>query len=340
MLHKKLCFLFLLGTSLYGEIGIISGSKTGNYIKIANDIKDVMNKEQIQVKVYEGNSMENIKGILKDKKYQFGIVQSDALNYYNREVYQKNKEKQAQKVKSKKRKERLLKAQLSDEIKMIFPLYNEEIHIAVRKKANINTIADLEGKRVNMSTSGSWVTGQNIKNEIGIEWQENRESNRTISMSKLINDELDAIIYVSGKPTDDFTWKKEISKYVKLLPYESDMYTPTTISSKDYSWVEGEVKSSAVKAILVTYNYTEEKAKKHVRFKEYVTNIKNISKIVNKHLPYLRKNKHKKWKEINPMDYKSVNWPVADVINKKRIDVMQFKKNSSEKIDIHQFKKE
>lgn len=340
MLHKIFYSMIVIGTLVYGEIGLISGSKTGNYIKIANDIKDVMGKEHIQIKVYEGNSMENIKGILKDKKYQFAIVQSDALNYYDREVYQKKKEEEAKKTQSKSKKAYLLKAQLSDEIKMIFPLYNEEIHIAVSKKSAINSVADLEGKRVNMSSSGSWVTGQNIKNEIGIEWIEDRSKDRGDAMERLINGDLDAIIYVSGKPTDDFVWKKEISKYVKLLSYESDMYTPTVISSKDYDWVDGEVKSSAVKAILVTYNYTEAKAKKYPRFKEYIENIKNISTVVNKHLPYLIKNKHKKWSEINPMDHKSVNWPVADVIDKKRIDVLQFKKQSTDRIDIQKFKKD
>lgn len=320
MLKNILYALLLLGTSLYGEIGIISGSKTGTYIKIAHDIAYVMGKEHIKVKVYEGNSLENIKGVLGNKKYQFAIVQSDALNYYDREIYKKGK--------------------LSDEIKMLFPLYNEEIHIVVNKKSKINSVADLEGKRVNMSTSGSWVTGQNIKNEVGINWIEDRESNRTVAFKELLNNKLDAIIYVSGKPTGDFVWKKEISKYIKLIPYESDMYTPTIISSKDYDWVEGEVKSSAVKSILVTYNYTEEKAKKYPRFREYIQNIKNIALIVNNNLTYLREHRHPKWKEIKPMNYKSVNWPIADVIKHSEVDIMQFKKPSTEKIDIMQFKKE
>ncbi len=340
MLRKMIATLLLIGTLSYAEIGLISGSSTGNYIKIANDIKDVMGKEGIKVKVYPGNSLENIEGILKDKKYQFGIVQSDALSYYDREIYQKVKEEQAKKTKSIKKQQDLRNAKLSDEIKMIFPLYNEEIHIVVNKKAGINSVADLEGKRVNFSTTGSWVTGQNIKNEVGIEWKEDREADRTHAFQRLINGDLDAIIYVSGKPTDDFVWKKEISKYIKLIPYESDLYTPTTISSKDYDWVEGEIPSSAVKAILVTYNYTEEKAKRHPRFKEYIKNIKNASHIVNKYLPYLRKNRHSKWKEIDPTAYKSVNWPLADVI-KKGIDINQFKKGTKTKeIDIHKFKKE
>ena len=337
--------LLLIGTLSYAEIGLISGSATGNYIKIANDIKYVMGKEGIKVKVYPGNSLENIEGVLNNEKNQFGIVQSDALSYYDREIYQKMKEAQAKKTKSIKKQQELRNAKLSDEIKMIFPLYNEEIHIAVNKKAGINSVADLEGKRVNFSTTGSWVTGQNIKNEVGIDWKEDREKNRTQAFDRLINGELDAIIYVSGKPTDDFDWKKGISEYIKLIPYESDLYTPTTISSKDYDWVEGEVASSAVKAILVTYNYTEERAKKHSRFKEYIKNIKNASKIVSKYLPYLRKNRHPKWKEIDPTAYKSVNWPLADVINNskkaKRIDINQFKKDKKAKrIDINQFKKE
>ena len=338
---KKILYLPLVVVTLsFGDIGLRSGSDTGTYRKIANDIQAIMKKEGIKIKVYRGDNLGNIKGVLKDKRYQFAIVQSDALSYYDREVYQKKNEEKAKRIKSKSKRKAILAEKLSDEIKMIFPLYNEEIHIIVNKKSGINTVADLDGKIVNLSTTGSWVTGQNIKNEIGIEWKEDREKNRTIVMDRLINGEIDAIIYISGKPTSSFDYNKGISKYIKLIPYKSDLYTPTTISSKDYDWVEGEVPSSAVKAILVTYNYTKERAKKHPRFNEYIENIRNISKIVNKYLPFLREHRHKKWKEINPLDYKSVNWPLADVIkNNKRVDINQFSKKKDKKIDINQFKK-
>ncbi len=324
---KKILFVLLVTTILsFGDIGLRSGSDTGTYRKIANDIQTIMKKENIKIKVYPGDNLGNIKGVLNDKRYQFAIVQSDALSYYDRETYRKR------------RKDRTKK--LSDKIKMIFPLYNEEIHIIVNKKSGINAIADLENKTVNLSTTGSWVTGQNIKDEIGIEWKEDRGKDRAIAMERLINNEIDAIIYISGKPTSSFDYNKNIAKYIKLIPYESDLYTPTIISSKDYDWVEGEVPSSAVKAILITYNYTKEKAKKYPRFREYVENIKNISNIVNKYLSFLREHQHKKWKEINPLDYKSVNWPLADVIeNSKRIDINEFVKKKNSKIDVNQFKK-
>jgi len=58
------------------------------------------------------------------------------------------------------------KSNLADKIKMIFPLYNEEIHIIVRKDREINSVKDLRGKKVNMDKRNNIIQSSSMVENI------------------------------------------------------------------------------------------------------------------------------------------------------------------------------
>jgi len=287
--------ILLLLSSLYllGEtIGLLSGSVDGTYIKIARDIKEV-SKQEMNIKVQTGGSLGNINKLLTDRHSQFAIVQYDAL-LYKRDI-QGN-------------------SNLGDKIKMIFPLYNEEIHIIVRRDSHIYSVKDLNGKRVNTDKrmSGSWVTAQMVKNIHGLDWREYHFLPNK-ALVKLTENKLDAFIYVVGKPAPILSKLPISSKNViKLISPEIDEYYVSTKFEKGiYPWVDKEVKTNATKALLITYNYNRDS--KNRRFQYYINNIRKLSGIINDNLSYLRAAKHPKWKEIDPKDYDKVKWPLHKV---------------------------
>lgn len=291
---KVVIFLSLLFTfSLFGEeIGLLAGSNSGTYIKIANDIKGV-SKNEMKIDVKTGGSLGNINKLLTDKSSQFAIVQYDAL-LYKRDIEGD--------------------AKLDSKIKMLFPLYNEEIHIIVSKSSNINSIHDLEGKRVNTDakSSGSWVTAEMIKSIHALTWKEYNLQPRD-ALIKLAENKLDAMIYVVGKPAPILVaLPKESKDTIKLIsPELDDYYVSTQFEKETYPWMEGEVKTNATKALLITYNYKTDSKVKRVQY--YIKNIRKLASVINNSLGELRENHHPKWKEIDPKDYDKVKWPLHPV---------------------------
>ena len=274
------------------EIGISTGSTAGTYYPIAQDIVSVCSPiMNIKAHTAKG-SIENIERILKLPKYQYAIVQHDALSWY-----EKNIDKA-----------------LRNKIKFIFPLYNEEVHILVNKKANIKRISDLRGKRVNIGRekSGSWVTARLIRQLVGLYWRESYDNPKS-ALIKLLRNEIDAMIYVVGKPAKIFEedLPADAGDYIELLPCShpnlDDVYVKTQIEKGTYTWHNKTIDAYTTKAILVTYNYQCNHQLE--RFRKAAENICHLINQVNQNLASLKANNHPKWKEINP-NLSSINWPV------------------------------
>lgn len=271
-------------------IGLTAGSSTGTYIKIARDIAKAAG-DRMNVQVSPGGSLKNIDRIRNEADFQFAIVQYDALVY-----------------------KALLDPALRNMIRVIFPLYNEEIHILVRRDAGIDSLQDLEGKRVNIGPedTGPWITGSIIRALEEMSWQDYNLLPQDALLA-LLKDDIDAMIYTVGQP-----WglaqemDEEAASKIKLLDYESEELDPyfsrSIIPGGTYPGQENDVGLHATKAILVTYNY-DAGADRPERFGVYYDRIYDLVGAIVEKLPDLRENAHPKWQEIDPMDLSKVNWP-------------------------------
>jgi len=280
MIKKFFILINLLISIVFAyTVGIATGSRNGTYIKIGKDIKKVCSNLNIEV-FPTGGSLENIKLLLKDPRIKFGIVQSDVMLFLK--VFAPNKIKK---------------------LKLVYPLYNEEIHIVVRKDSDINSLRDLKNRRVAIGNenSGTWVTSKVIEAKTGINFDEYEESAKK-GLVDLLKGKIDAVILVAGAPVKIL---KELPSNtpVKLLSfYDSDMdsiYISKIIPSYTYPFQENSVHTYAVKSLLVTYDYSQNS-------KSYKT-IKQLVKCLNFNLNYLKKNGHPKWKEVTN-SVKEISW--------------------------------
>lgn len=315
-------FLIFLSVLIYSnspaaeQIGLLAGSNAGTYMKIAQDIRSI-SADTMNINVKAGGSLGNVQKLLTDRNSQFAIVQFDALVY----------------------KKVCCDAYLDQKIKMIFPLYNEEIHLIVRKGANIKTVEDLRGKRVNMDKklSGCWVTALVIKKLLNLEWKEYNEAPAD-ALQMMFNGELDAFWYTVGCPAPVLEAitknhiesrekrNKDTIELISLVhPKLKELYLPTQIAAGSYSWQEEPIQTYATKAVLVTYNYTEGGSGPK-RFEYYVNDIRRLISVISENLETLRSTKHEKWQEIDPMDYTKVKWPIhyaaKEIIENSRGEAM------------------
>src|SRR6266480_1410310 len=118
------------------DIRIVTGTEKGTYYQFGLNLQKLVKPHDINLSVATSTgSVENIFAVYQRPATQLGIVQSDVLAFVARVGT-----------------DPALK-RIATKIRMVFPLYNEEIHILGRK--NIADFDDLADKRVAIGREGS-----------------------------------------------------------------------------------------------------------------------------------------------------------------------------------------
>ena len=150
-------------------------------------------------------------------------------------------------------------------MRVIANLFPEDLHLVLPKGGSLDSLADLEGKRVGIAQAGS---GTQIAVELilgahGITRDniEEAELNNSQSAERLADGQLDAYFYAAGTPVsamiqldstkgmDLYSFsEEEVAKANEVVPY----YVPSTIGSGVYPGVQYDVSTVAVSGILVT----------------------------------------------------------------------------------------
>ncbi len=200
-----------------GTVGIISGGVTGTYVRFASDLSNALDDgyQHRVLAVLGKGSVRNIEDLLMLRGIDIAIVQSDVLDFYR---------------------DSMLFPEVEKKIAYITKLYNEEVHLLARKE--IAQAADLSGRKVNFGTqgSGTFMTASIIFDELGIGVDATTFA-EPIALDKLRAGEIDALVFVGGKPV---TLLREIAGEdgLALLPIPADRiegaYLPTTLTSESY----------------------------------------------------------------------------------------------------------
>jgi len=295
---------------------ITTGSKTGTYYQIGlNLAKYIAPDACIKLNVINSNgSLDNVYKLISPKypKLKFAIVQNDVLQELQRRA-KKGEEKSKKLVNS---------------LRVIKPLYNEEIHILAKRDSNISNFADLKGKKIAIGKpkSGTVMTSMLLYNELFGEKLTNYVAEPfNDSLKKLTRGGVDAIIKVAGQPVVRLSkgMNKGAEKIIKLLSYDErntkhnpiESYYATDIYAKNYHWIKTDIPSLSTKAFLVTYNYKN---------RGTTNKIKKFVEVLDKKLPILQKKAttkintpHLKWKQVPVECNPSLagGWKYHNVVN-------------------------
>ncbi len=294
-------------------IDMVTGPVTGTYIKFGQQIAEIAKDAGLHVLVKESEgSLDNIKRIVSSENAGSGIVQSDVLSYLV--IYKEKPE-----------------MRFIAELRLIFPLYNEEVHLFARKE--IVRFEDLQDKRVVIGKEGSGnrVTAMNLLKMMGIKPAEYLEWSPVIAIKAVLRGEADAMFYVVGKPASVFTNFEKLKKEPAYAPLVDGVhfvplnhskmlkeYVSSEISSSDYAWVDKTIPTIAVKAVFITYDffsrrdkdsYYEKRCRQLYQLSQAMIN--NIKRIQDEIKTALAKNEepkwHRKWLEVN-LDEESGIW--------------------------------
>src|SRR5262245_35292829 len=183
VLVKLLAVLGLVAGSDGAELGVITGSEQGTYYQFGLNLQRLVKPHGIDLRVYPSNgSIDNLYAVYQRPATQLGIVQADVLAFVTR--------LQSDPVLS----------QVVKKTKMVFPLYNEEVHLLAR--AGIASFEDLADRRVAVGRTGSgtYLTVRLLFKVSEITPREMVPIDTAEALAELKAGRIDAMFYVPGYP--------------------------------------------------------------------------------------------------------------------------------------------
>ena len=282
------------------EKNIMTGGATGTYIQIGKDIAELGAGcgETLTVQQSAG-SLENILAVRERRNTQFGIVQSDVLEYLN--TYAADD------------------AAIQEAIAGVViaaPLYNEEIQVLAKRE--YATVADLTGQRVSVGVenSGTFLTASLVLDLTETVPEEKLYLSAQDSLVALLNNEIDAFFYVAGAPTTLLSTEGISGDEFHLLPLTeaalTEAYTPTQLAAGTYPFQPEAVDLVAVKAVLMTYDYDLNRNAYH---RQSCDAVSDFSHLIVSNFEKLKADGHPKWNNVDLTDIPP-GWTIGGCVNR------------------------
>lgn len=266
--------IFFPKKPLSPEIILLSGIEDGSYQEFAEDMKKI----SLYISATENSkgAVDNFRQLFLRDKYFVSFIQQDVL------IEQKLDDIEYE-------------TNYTENIRVLMPLANEDIHLITLKSNNLKTIKDLKSKKVGVGTinQGTQITAKLVKEFTGGSWNE-IEIDLENGLKALAEKKIDALFFVGSSPVQALN---EVSngQDLELIPITSKKmnkaYKPSLIKANSYNWLKTDVETFAVTSVLVTNIGGETSEQK--------ANIEGMLKDIFQNIAKLKQDGHEKWSEVN-----------------------------------------
>ena len=292
----SLCFAAALSCSVSAQANvpykIVTASERGTYIQIGRDIaKFVAPAAGIDLAVLpSAGSAENVRRLRNEPGVKFAMVQSDVYQAFIDADKAGNAEAGV----------------LIRPLRVIMPLYFEEIYFIARADAEINFVHEIKDSRINVGPllSGTAMSATTLYRqmfdtpiaETHASYFTNEEA-----LVKLTDDKsVDVVVVVAGQPARLLAeMKPEARALIKLLKFDAAQpesraalktYFAATVRAASYpNLLAADLPGLAVKAYLVTYDYA---------LGSTVGQLRKFARALCSNFATLQASGHPKWREV------------------------------------------
>jgi len=262
--------------SIAVELGLITGKEKCTDYQVGLDMQQLVRQFDFQLNVFPSEgSIENVYAIYKRPGIPMGIVQADVLAFV-----------------AKTQTNPVLKA-VAKKVKLVFPLYNCEVHVLARK--GISSFEDLVDKRVAIGDkeSGSFLTSKLLFEVAQVNPREMLNIGNEEALAQLKSGAIDAMIHVDGAPVKLFQENVTDTDNLQLIPITDksilEYYPSTAVPANTYSWQKNAVPTVEVKTLLVSFDFRTEQC----------DNIGRFAQVLSQNISWLKENGHPKWKQVD-----------------------------------------
>jgi TRAP transporter TAXI family solute receptor len=287
-------------SAVYGSVALAAGwqykivtaSEKGTYIVIGRDLATyIAAPVNIELEsVPSAGSAENIRRLRYEPGVKFALVQSDVYQAFLDQAAAGNASA----------------GTIIRPLRVIMPLYNEEIYFVVRADSPMNFVHEIKDARINTGPvgSGTALTTTTLYrlmfNEPLSESKASLLSNEDALLKLITDKSVDVVAIVAGQPAKLFTdMKPEVRQFIKMLKFDGDLpaskaalktYFPATVRASSYpNLLNEDIPGLAVKAYLVTYDYN---------LGDTRANMAKFARSLCQNFATLQASGHPKWKEV------------------------------------------
>ena len=287
-------FILIQGSLAWAEVEykIVTASERGTYIKIGRDLAEFV-APQAGIKLEalpSAGSAENVRRLRYEPGVKLALVQSDVYQSYLDIAAAGHAEA----------------ASLIRPLRVVMPLYNEEIYFIVRADSEFNYVHDIKNAKINAGESGSGtaLTSATLYRlmfggpipQAATTFLPNEDA-----LAKLVTDQsVDVVAVVAGQPAKLLVdMKPESRKLVKLLRFDAShptsqavlkTYFAVDVRASNYpNLLLEDIPALAVKAFLVTYDF---------QLKDTERNLRKMVRSFCQNFSTLQEKGHPKWREV------------------------------------------
>jgi TRAP transporter TAXI family solute receptor len=297
MHFKKSTLVLLISllsiSSSFSQMTILSGPRQGSYYFYVKDMVDVLNTDTNKTfanKETPGASYNFEELLDPETPYKVALVQSDLL-YYMQLMDSKNN------------------TNYTDDIKVLMPLTNEEIHVVTKTSSGLKKLEDLKGKNVGVGTKeqGTYASAIMMKERSLVFWN-TKIGHFDQALYELYGDKIDAFIVVGSAPLDKLNLNPQaMVDELTLVPLTNvndwaKYLSPDVIYASDYKWLDEDIPTYSVKSLLVV-NEAKLTTDDKVELEKLVNGLKSK-------FDYLKTNGSADWNKVDFNSWDASNWPV------------------------------
>lgn len=271
---------------------IVTASENSSHLRIGQDLsRYAALNAGIQLQALpSAGSIENLKRLRDNPSTLLALVQSDIYQAYREQALKGNAEA----------------ARLVNSLRVILPLYNDEIYFVTRSDSPLMSIADIQNQRINIGPlgSGSANTVTTLYRTM-FSTQLPRDKVTTLSneeaLVRMVRDKtIDVVVVIAGQPAPLFLgMEKGAEKYFKLLELADSpavtaaltIYPKVTIAAQSYpNWLKEDKAALSLKTLLVTYERNQPDTQEA---------LVKLAKSLCENFPLLQREGHPKWGEVS-----------------------------------------
>jgi len=278
--------------SIAQDMGVVTGSEKGTYYQFGLDLQKLVKPSGVNLSVHPSKgSVENIFAVYQRPGVQMGIVQSDVLAFVAR--LQNDP----------------VLTRIAKKTKMVFPLYNEEVHLI--GKRGIAEFDDLAGRRVAVGRegSGTYLTARLLFKLSEVAPREMVLIDTQEALTELKAGRIDAMFYVAGYPVRLLKEDVSVSDQLAVIPILNksiaEFYPAAEIPAGTYAWQPTAVSTVAAKAVLISFDFRRKDC----------DSVGKVAQLIASRHEWLQKNGHPKWKAVD-LNYPLRGWEQYDCVRK------------------------
>jgi TRAP transporter TAXI family solute receptor len=288
-----LCLLPSATALAAAEYKIVTASERGTYIQIGKNLAQfIAPTADIELEALpSAGSAENVRRLRFETGVKFALVQSDVYQAFLDQAAGGNADAK----------------EMIRPLRVILPLYNEEIYFIVRADSDLNWIHDIRNAKINVGEIGSGTaltttTLYRLMFNAPVPQPTATFLTNEEALVKLITDKsIDVVAVIAGQPAKLLVdMKPEARNLIKLLKFDPSQpasqaalktYVQATVRATSYpNLLTEDLPALAVKAFLVTYDFS---------LKQTEDSLRRFARSLCQNFTILQEKGHPKWREVD-----------------------------------------